>query len=202
MRNSAWMLASVATLAFPLATMASDLDDLTRASSQPTWARWQGRLSLGVNNASLRIGPDASAPRVRSASLMGDYYFAPALAGDSLLGGFRATSGVVFGARGLRGVGQANLATGGSFSIASRALDRTSLPNAGDPYGDANTQPYLGFGYTGLSVRNGFSFSADLGLLAHGTGVANGAPASQSLDDAIRQMRMTPLLQFGMSYSF
>jgi len=59
----------------------------------------------------------------------------------------------------------------------------------------------MGVGYTGLSVRSGWSFSADLGLVAQNPGGLK-LIRSQSLDDAVREMRLAPLLQFGVSYAF
>ena len=66
--------------------------------------------------------------------------------------------------------------------------------------------PYLGIGYTGLATRGGWSFSADLGLIvaeARQRGRASAASyGTQSLDDAVRDLRLSPVLQVGVSYSF
>ncbi|HEY9240222.1 MAG TPA: hypothetical protein VIP10_15360, partial [Burkholderiaceae bacterium] len=74
------------------------------------------------------------------------------------------------------------------------------------PAAETTTVPYLGVGYTNLSVRSGWSFSADLGLVAQGNGslgrLGRSLSGAQSLDDAVREMRMTPLLQLGVSYAF
>lgn len=200
MRNTAFMLAGALALLPLTAAIAADGD--VTMPGHPTWARWQGRLSLGVADTPWRLGADAPPARLSHASLMGDYFFGQSLTGTGLLGGFRATSGIVFGSRAMPSTGQANLASGNSFSISSRTFGQTAPLNAIDPNGDTVTQPYLGFGYTGLSVRNGLSFSADLGLLARGASTGRAALASQTLDDQIRQMRMTPLFQLGVSYSF
>ena len=205
MRNSAWMLAAALALtAAP--TMAADGDGAAPGSGQVPWARWQGRLSLGTASAPWRLGADSPAPALSSASLMGDYYFSRWLTGPQGLGGFRATSGLIFGPRSLLSTGQPAVATGNAFSIGTRAGGRAATPYAGDPAGDNATLPYLGLGYTALSLRNGWSFSADLGLVAqNASGAARlgrSAYGSQSLDDAVRDMRMTPLLQLGVTYSF
>jgi len=76
------------------------------------------------------------------------------------------------------------------------------MPYTNDVAGDNATLPYLGIGYTGLSPRNGWGFSADLGLVAKNPGNALRAGGGQSLDEMIRDMRMTPLLQLGVSYAF
>ena len=75
------------------------------------------------------------------------------------------------------------------------------MPYTSDTTGDNATLPYLGFGYTGLSARSGWSFSADLGLVAQTPGGIK-VIRSQSLDDAVREMRLAPLLQLGVSYAF
>lgn len=203
MRNKAWMLAGALVLPFN-AAMAADDEASVAGTGQPLWARWQGRLSLGVNSAPWRLGADTPLPRLSNATLMGDYYFGSALTGPSLLGGLRATGGLIFGSRSMSNTGQPSLATGDSFSVGSRSFGQTAAPYSVDPYGDTTTQPYFGFGYTGLAVRSGLSFSADLGLLARSMagGAGRASLASQSLDDSIRQMRMTPMLQLGVSYAF
>ncbi len=206
MRTSAWMLAGAFVLPSG-AALAADGDDPAAASStQIPWARWQGRLSLGTLSEPWRLGADRAAPKLASASLMGDYYFSRSLIGPKQLGGFRATSGLVFGARSVLSTGQPGLAAGSGFSVGSRAFDPTAMPYANDSANETATLPYLGVGYTNLSVRSGWSFSADLGLIGQGAGSAvrlgRAFNSSQSLDDAIRDMRMTPLLQLGVSYAF
>ncbi len=205
MRNSAWMLAGAFALT-ALPGMAADGDGAMPGSGQLPWARWQGRLSLGTTSSPGRLGADTLAPTLSSASLMGDYYFGRWLTGPQGRGGLRATSGLIFGPRSLLSTGQPGFAAGGTFSIGTRAIGRATTPYAGDPAGDVATLPYLGFGYTGLSLRNGWSFSADLGLVAQGAGGAarlgRSLYGSQSLDDAVRDLRMTPLLQLGVTYAF
>lgn len=203
MQTNAWML--VGALAFPtLAASAVDLD--SAAVSQAPWARWQGRLSLGTNPTPWRLGAESPAPRLRSASLMGDYYFDSSLASPTLLGGFRATTGLLFGSRATLGAGQPSLATGNPFSVGTRSFGRTAAQYTADPAGDPGAATYLGVGYTGLAMRSGWRFSADLGLLAPNAGAssrwARALSNSQVLDDVARQQRTTPLLQLGAAYSF
>lgn len=207
MQKTVWMLVgSLAVLAS--AETAAQSNPAPPVVDQPSWARWQGRLSLGTTPTPWRAGIDSPAgSKLSSASLMGDYYFGRSIAGTSLLGGFRATSGVMFGARSTLGIGPPGLATGGAFNVGSRAsATGPAAPYAGDPANETTTVPYLGVGYTGLSVRNGWSFNADLGLFAQSSTAAvrfgRSQGNAQGLDDAIRQMRMTPLLQLGVSYNF
>jgi hypothetical protein len=76
----------------------------------------------------------------------------------------------------------------------------------GDSSVDAPTLPYVGIGYTGLSPRGGWSFNADVGVVSLSPGNAAKLGrffgGGQSLDDAVRDMRWSPVLQLGVSYSF
>jgi hypothetical protein len=66
--------------------------------------------------------------------------------------------------------------------------------------------PYLGIGYTGLAGAGRFGFSADLGLLARSPSQAvrlgRMLGGAQNLDDAVRDLRLAPVLQLGVSYAF
>ncbi len=206
MRQFTWMFAGALALVSTGALPAEGDSRYTSAGDPASWSRFQGRLSLGTAAAPWRPGADSAAAKLGSASLMGDYYFSRSLVGARQLGGFRATSGLIFGPRALLGSAQGGFASGSAFSIGSRSIGQAPLPLAGDSAWDATTAPYLGIGYTNLSVRSGWSFNADLGLVGHGAGnsarLGRGPTGGQSLDDAVRDMRMTPLLQLGVTYAF
>lgn len=208
MRQTAWMLAGlIALVTVPAA--AADADAAASNPDRLPWARWQGRLTLGTSVTPWRLGVERPGVKLGSASLMGDYYFGGSWAGASAgrIGGFRATSGLIFGPRGALNIGQPSLATGSAFSIfGNRTVGATPLPYAGEAPPENATLPYVGLGYTGLAARSGWSFSADLGLIAQSAGSAvrlgRVFSGGQSLDDAVRDMRLAPMLQFGVSYSF
>lgn len=206
MRQTAWMLSALIALLGTVPAFAADTDGAAPDSNRVPWARWQGRLLLGTTGTPWRLGVESPASRLSGGSLMGDYYFGRSWAGAGRLGGFRATSGLMFGPRGTLSAGLPSLATGNAFSIGSRTLGAAPLPNAADGASDSATLPYLGLGYTGLSVRGVWSFSADLGLMAQSQGatgrVGRFISGGQSLDDAVRDMRLAPMLQLGVSYSF
>jgi len=198
MRKTVWMLAAaIGLVAAP--AMALEGDSVSLNPDQLPWARWQGRLSLGTTAANWRPGTEVG--KVSSASLMGDYYFGRSLVGPGSAGGFRATSGLIFGPRALLSTGQPGLSAGSPFSIGNRLFGQTTMPYANDSAGDSATLPYLGVGYTGLSGHNRLSFSADLGLVAQTPGGIK-VIRSQSLDDAVRELRLAPLVQLGVSYAF
>jgi hypothetical protein len=157
------------------------------SSDQSHVQAWEGlkaRLAVGTAvpaRSELGFG-DAEQQKVNSVSLMGDYYLKRGWLGTS--GGFRATSGVLLGAR-------------SSVWSSPSLLERRT----GGEGGDAGTQPYLGLGYTGWSSKGGWGLSADVGLMGLPRGASSRA-GSSSLDDTVRELRFAPLVQLGLSYSF
>jgi hypothetical protein len=182
---------AIALVGHSILVHANEGNGLTVKSDEFQWPRWQGRLSMS------------------SASPAWTRTFGPAtpgLSGLTLMGDFRATSGVVIGPR---SVAAANLGAGPSgsgFNVDRRITGQATTVLPGDQAVDTPTLPYLGIGYTGLSPRGGWSFNADLGLvsLSPGNAVKLGRffGGGQSLDDTVRDMRWSPVVQLGVSYSF
>ena len=199
------LLASAAGTAVAADTSAPD------GTGIPQWARWQGRLSLGLTSPTGRADlsrADAGGLQVGSFSLLGDYYFGDAARSMRYAGGFRATSGVIVGQRSNLWSGQASLTSSrGMLGLESRRLDPlapwSSMPETAP---DTSAVPYLGVGYTGLSLRSHWSFSADLGMVARSPGQAvklgRVLTGSQGVEDLLRDLRLAPLVQLGVSYSF
>jgi hypothetical protein len=139
-------------------------------------------------------GPQAPwAGAATAVGVTGDYYFdagEPAREGLAP-SGLRASAGVWLGRR-----------AGGGLSVP--ALQGATAAGDGGPE-SAAVLPYLGLGYT-LLGDSGWGLRADLGLLARGTpsGVRLGRAleSPQALDDLVRSLRLLPVLQFGVSYSF
>jgi len=163
------------------------------------WPLWQARLQMAVEPLNPALASfDGATLRPRSAALFGDYYMTRPYLGDA--GGLRVTSGLVAGTRGtVFGPGQASLPGSFGFSSVTRpSLGATPL----DPGGDTTlTWPYVGIGYSDASPRSGWGFSADLGLAAKNVWAARSL-GSQPLDDMVRDMRLTPVLQLGVSYRY
>jgi hypothetical protein len=154
------------------------------------WERLKARLALGTTTVSRNEqgANESEAQKINSVSLMGDYYLSRPWLGTS--GGWRATSGVLLGSRG---------AAWSSPSL----LDRRSSGAADNA--DSSTLPYLGLGYTGWSSKGGWGLSADLGLMGSPRSAARFGKAgagTQSLDDTVRDLRFSPTVQLGLSYSF
>jgi hypothetical protein len=165
------------------------------------WPQWQTRLQLATEPLSPALASfEGASLRPRSAALFGDYYVTRPYLGQA--GGLRVTSGLVAGTRGaVIGPGQAT--PPGAFGFSAQAhssLGSTPL----DAASDTETWPYLGIGYSDTSLRGGWGFSADLGLAAQSFGLSRAARSlgNLSLDDMVRDMRLTPVLQLGVSYRF
>lgn len=202
MRASCWLLVGVLGLgAVPMA-QADEADGL----SLP---RLQGRVRLGMGYDAGSAELPGSGAKLSGASVLGDYYFGRDVAPDGAAGGFRATGGVFIGSRlGLWGGPASAQMSTSLFIVERQSFSLLALPGGADGANpDSGTVPYLGLGYSGSSLKGGLSFSADLGLMALSPagavrlGRASGGGA-QSLDDLLREVRLSPLVQVGVSYQF
>jgi hypothetical protein len=186
-----------ALIALVLTANHAAAEGLTVRPESVAWPRWQAR--LGVTTAAAARTDLHAAGQLQSARLFGDYYFTgPGFGIGRVGGGLRATSGLLSGPHALSAPTLPSR-QGLSFNLSARqsAAFDGSL-DSGAPV------PYLGVGYTGVSLRGGWGFTADVGLMAPASGlrVGRGAVASQSVDDLLRDLRLTPVLQLGVSYSF
>ena len=177
------------------------LGDVAQAQ-QASWPRWQGRFGLSTTV----FASDAETRRqISAAQLLGDYYWSglrPMGVGRS--GGFRATSGLLLGQRSLALGTPTLVAPNGSALTLSRSVRLTGS------FGEVPSEPwtvvpYVGIGYSGVSLRGGWGFTADLGLAGTAGGLRtrrDGALGVQGADELLRELRLTPVLQFGASYAF
>jgi hypothetical protein len=164
-----------------LATVAAGAQQgLVLPEDEAPWPRWQWRAQ----------------------SLLG-----PTLPADPLWAGVR-------GGQGLRLAGDYvfyDLRTpGGGFSAALRATGALTLTERAGGFGGIGgsepglkTQPFLGLGISGVWPRSGWGLSAELGIGGHGEGL-RWRPERQgwALDDIVRDLRLTPTLQIGLTYAF
>ena len=208
MRASCLLLVGSMALCVAPAAWALDEGDGLQALELP---RLQGRVRLGYGSAAPDIAAPATA-KLSGASVLGDYYFVGRLVtrdGDS--SGFRATTGVFLGSRlGLwGGYGPAALSSSlvsverHSFSLVS-AQPGESASNSSN--NDGGAVPYVGLGYSSSSLKGGWGFSADLGVMALNPGSAlrlgRSLGSVQSAEDLVRDLRLSPVVQIGASYSF
>jgi hypothetical protein len=197
-----WICAAAASVLSLSGVHAEGLG-LTADASRVPWARFQSRIGSAPGAPGWRadLAPlERSGLQIGSVGLLGDVYFGAQTVPGTPATGFRATSGVLIGARSPL-LGFAGTADRRLFGAA--ALVPTS---PAEPALDSATVPYLGIGYSNLWGKSGWSFSADLGVVSQSPAsvVRFGRVfgGSQSLDDAIRDMRLAPVVQLGVSYSF
>jgi len=173
-------------------------------SDASLWPRWQGRLALGTLSPATHpdsMNLDSQGLRVGGASLLGDYYFSRSWRGVGSGSGFRATSGVILGSRSsnLLTATPSGTPSGRAFNVDRRTVGVWGLQIPGDNGNDP--VPYVGLGYTGLAGKGAWGFSADLGVMALNPGSAVKL-GHQGLDDSLRDLRLSPMVQLGVSYSF
>jgi hypothetical protein len=148
---------------------------------EASWLRWGARLQVSSDPlTSIDLPASAMLSRAHAVQLLGDYYIDRPRLGQA--GGLRLTSGLWFMSR------------------------RDGLP-LGTPWARAALEswPYLGVGYSAASPRGGWGLHADLGLAVRGAGglkLDRLLGGGQSLDDALRELRLRPMVQVGASYSF
>jgi hypothetical protein len=202
MRTACWFLVVALGLGGLPIVQAAEADGLTLPGLR-------GRVILELGAESKAAAQTGSAAMVSGAGILGDYYFAGAGATEGgTTVGFRATSGVFLGTRlGMWG-GPTPAALSGSLIGVERYSFSLLTPS---PAGEGTTPesanlPYLGVGYSAGSDRGGWGFSADLGLLALNPASAvrlgRALSGGQNLDDLLREVRLSPLLQVGVSYRF
>lgn len=187
-------------LATPLASLAAE--GLVAPAAETVWPQWQARISVQAASVSplatsgALTGPgDAGGTRaLQGGAVLGDYYFA-----SPSFGAFRASGGLITG-----NVGGTPLASAAAGPRLGLAVQSGSSGLFGNALADApGTLPYLGVGFTGAPWRNGLSLTADLGLVAeHGAGVGRAIFGNQGMESALRDIRLSPVLQLGMRYRF
>jgi len=188
-------------LAAPLAIAQSGLrfSDEARPAE---WPHWQARFGLATSASAIDAGTQW---QLSAGQLLGDYYWSglrPAGVGRS--GGLRATTGLLVGQRSLA-LGLPTLASSQGVGLTLSRSTRLT-PGVGDALAEPSSAvPYIGIGYSGISLRGGWGFTADVGLAGTGGGLRarrDGALGTQGVDELLRELRLTPVLQFGASYAF
>ncbi len=177
MRASRCLLAAILGLA---AGVAGAQHGLALPEEDTAWPRWQWR-------AQWLVGPTLAADALWAGPRTG---LGLRLAGDYVFYDLRAP--------------------GGGFSAALRATGALTLSErvgglggiAGSEPG-LTTQPFVGVGLSGVWPRSGWGLSADLGIGGHGEGL-RWRPERQgwALDDIVRDLRLAPTLQIGLTYAF
>ncbi len=175
--------------------------------------RWQSRIELSQRIGGRRHGDpynlatDTTRSSLRGLAMLRDYYFdrgAPAELTSAAAGGLRATGGLVVTQRSAWATGSSR--RGSAYGTSAPGLTGHALASGwSDPNNDVVPVPYLGLGYTDLPLRTGWGFRADFGLMALRPQSAvkfGSALSAQGIDDLLRDLRLSPLIQIGVSYSF
>lgn len=194
----------LAALLLGAASPAVQAQGLQLAPLQTQSLRWQARMQLSS------LDERASGRSLLSANLLGDYYLTGSLLGHSTQGGLRTTGGLLMGPAALTqssgGLALRNPSLGlrSGMAVGQRSISLFG-PNVPSDV-DASTRPYLGIGYTGQSLRGGWGFSADLGLVKLSyrdeLRLGRSPQGAQSLEELLMDMRLRPVLQLGLSYNF
>jgi hypothetical protein len=205
--TTGWFLFAAALLSCGAAW--ADGNGLTADAERVPWASLHGRIAyVSVPGWSGDFSFDSgSGVKTSTASIMGDLYFGGWVGNEKLqAGGFRATSGVVVGARNNLWGTPTSAPAGGLLSVSRRLFGQSAAPSANALDADNATLPYIGVGYSSLATRSGWSFSADLGLVSlnpsNAVRLGRVFVGGQSLDDVVHDMRLAPVVQLGVSYSF
>lgn len=180
------------------------------------WSTQQTRLQLnavvvdaGVPWAGSGVSYGWDGPAAAAASLGGDYYFSKSLADAAApQSGLRASGALLVRPA---GVSLSELAWTSRSMSSFAAPGRPLLGYRGAPMYDAQAQtvdalPYVGIGYSDYSLKSGWGFWADIGLVVQSPGAIGGLGRSlsgtQGLDDMVRELQLSPMLQLGVNYSF
>jgi hypothetical protein len=211
MKSVLWICAAVAS-ALTIADARAEGEGLSADAARVPWARFQSRVAFAPGAPGWRadLTPfERTGLQVGSLGLLGDVYFGRGNAArSSPAAGFRATSGLLVGARSAWLGAVAPATSNGLFATDRRLFGASANPllGAGDASADSATVPYIGIGYSNLSAKSGWHFSADLGVVSQSPGNAvrfgRVLGGSQSFDDVVRDMRLAPVIQLGVSYSF
>ena len=172
------------------------------------WPQWQARIAVQTGSlspvtlAGRPVGAltapfhgSNSSRGLQGGAVFGDYYFA-----RPSFGAFRASGGLLIGSQG--GAPLLSTTAGTRVDLAVNGLGLNSV----SPGMDAPaTVPYLGLGFTGNGWRS-LAITADLGLVAERAagagGIGRAVFGNQGMDTALREMRLSPVLQLGVRYTF
>lgn len=197
--------------AAPLWAQGIDADGLRAPPGESVWPRWQARLTVASPvspwwRPQAGDDSDGQGSRLSSLSLFGDYFFRDAAPGLGGRDGLRATSGLIRGHAAQRAMALSAPPAALGVAAAGRGLHQPTGAWTALPQDAVSTVPYLGLGYSAASARGGWGFSADIGMVARspGSAVKLGRVFSgpQALDELLRDMRLSPLVNVGVSYSF
>lgn len=178
------------------------------APAAELWSPWKGRLGFEYSSAAfegskpaLTFPGGAEGLKLRGVRVLGDYYFSPT-------SGFRATGGLMHGVTSGLWLPSGGQSSGLGVALRSQPW---SPPDAQQRLGlneAPSTSAYLGAGYSWAASQvwgGDWSFSADLGLMVArpgGLSLGSSSSGAAAVGDWLHDLRLRPVLQLGVSYSF
>ena len=189
---------SLALLLWTGAASVQAAGGLVPPAAEAVWPQWQARVSLQTADVTplgltRRLDAGNTQRGLLGGAILGDYYFA-----RPSFGNFRASGGLMVGAQGGLPIGNALAGQRLGVSLSSGLVNQ-AVPGTESGSSNHSTVPYLGLGYSSAPWRNGLAISADLGLVA---GRGSALFGNQGLDGSLRELRLLPVLQLGVSYAF
>lgn len=176
---------------------------------QTQWPHWEGRIGAvidrpinPVRDSFVLAQPMQAGLQMRSMHVLSDYYVS---------GGFRATVGLVSGEAGQAWWSSGD--NGGGLNLSLQHIDSLGAPvGLGQQRGLTLPQPnaYVGAGYStrlsSVQQSEAWHFNADFGLIntsgANGTSLSSILQGERTLDEAIRTLRMRPVVKVSVGYAF
>ncbi len=202
------LAAATLTAGFALAGQAGQ--GLAAPQADAWWPQWQARISLQaavplaptlLSSSSTALAGAASQRGIQGGALLGDYYFARPLAGY-----LRASGGLMVGALGGAPMSLAPAPGGAALPRLGLSLLGTAAPTGLLSGESADPVPYVGLGYSSSLWRDSISLSADVGMVSERPSAAGQVGralfGNQGMNQALRDMRLSPVLQLGMRYTF
>lgn len=173
-------------------------DGLVAPAADTLWPQWQARIAvqtaaLSPLATSSLLDGSAGTRALQGASVLGDYVFA-----SPSFGSFRATGGLMIG-----NASGAPLLAASAGPRLGLALQGGGLSAPGQD--SSGTLPYLGLGFSSASLLPSLSVSADIGWVAgQSSALAGGGRPlfGNQAGAALRDLRVSPVLQLGLRYAF
>ena len=171
-------------------TAAIAANGLAVPAAETLWPQWQARITVMTAGASTLSGAwfdSGASPRgVQGGAVFGDYIFA-----SPSFGSFRASGGLMSGSLGGLPLLNANAGTRLGVSLTSNSVP-AYVPG--------------GEGFTGATALAGLAITADLGVIAErpsaATGLGRAIFGAQGMERSLREMRLGPVMQLGVRYTF
>ena len=180
------------------AAAAHAADGLVAPAADTVWPQWQARVAVQTTASSPLalanlLDGSTGVRALQGASVLGDYVFA-----SPSFGSFRATGGLLFGSASGAPLVSASAGQRLGLSLQGGAATAPGQDSAG-------TLPYVGLGFSSGAWLPSLSVTADIGWVAgQSSSLAGGGRPlfGNQAGASLRDLRVSPVLQFGLRYGF